>query len=119
MPELHRVLTSLRRLRISLGVLIPPKVFAAGVFIAALTIAPSNASCGPVDAPAAQESGKDAQANIRNRCTDPTFQPARARSIGARDAGYAGIVNEQSGASSSSGLSLARVAFQYFGASSR
>ena len=35
MPELHRVLTSLRRLRISLGVLIPPKVFAAGVFIAA------------------------------------------------------------------------------------
>ena len=48
-----------------------------------------------------------------------SFRKRLDHSLGARDTFYAGMVNEQSGASSSSGSSLARVAFQYFGASSR
>ena len=48
-----------------------------------------------------------------------SFRKRLDHSLGARDTDYAGMVNEQSGASSSSGSSLARVAFQYFGASSR
>jgi hypothetical protein len=61
----------------------------------------------------------DPDDNLRNRCAKPILKAGAGDAVFRGRAQAAGTVNGQSGASSSSGRSLARVASQNFGASSR
>jgi len=87
--------------------------------VGAATLAAFRDAMRSVAERSGQKLDDDAALLLSTRSTDPIWQPAPRRDWGVRRRQTAGIVNEQSGASSSSGRSLARVAFQLLGASSR